>query len=59
MTPFLAILAFCFIVMVYFSDGADVPSGTKPETCLACRGSGFVSSSSCCFCQVASVEQST
>lgn len=23
-------------------NGAGVPSGTKPETCLACRGSGFM-----------------
>src|SRR4051812_26383307 len=33
-------------------DGAGVPAGTKPETCLACRGSGYVSSSSSIFCLV-------
>jgi hypothetical protein len=29
---------------LFFPDGAGVPPGTKPETCLTCRGSGFVSS---------------
>ncbi|GJN29858.1 hypothetical protein PR202_gb18119 [Eleusine coracana subsp. coracana] len=26
-----------------FPGGAGVPPGTKPETCLTCRGSGFIS----------------